>query len=74
VEKVQRRAVGMISGLRGHDYEERLKEMRLTTLDEKRHQAAMLQWSRLNVGEIIFSHLFSSLQSPDVHNRITDAK
>jgi hypothetical protein len=42
LEKVQRRAVAMVSGLQGHDYESRLKELGLTTLSERRHQADML--------------------------------
>jgi hypothetical protein len=43
LEKVQRRAVAMVSGLRGRDYEDRLRELGLTTLEERRHQADMLQ-------------------------------
>jgi hypothetical protein len=39
LEKVQQKAVKMVSGLRSHDYTERLKELRLTTLTERRHQA-----------------------------------
>jgi hypothetical protein len=50
LEKVQRRAVGMISGLRGRDYEERLRELRLTTLEERRHQADMLHMYKLCSG------------------------
>jgi len=41
LEKVQQRAVKMISGLRANEYEERLKELQLTTLAERRHQAEM---------------------------------
>jgi Reverse transcriptase (RNA-dependent DNA polymerase)/Endonuclease-reverse transcriptase len=43
LERVQRRTVGMISGLQAKDYEGRLKELELTTLEERRHQADMLQ-------------------------------
>ncbi len=43
LEKVQRRAVQMVSGLKAHTYEDRLKELGLTTLEEKRHQADMAQ-------------------------------
>jgi Reverse transcriptase (RNA-dependent DNA polymerase) len=41
LEKVQRRAVGMVSGLRSRDYEDRLAELNITTLAERRHQADM---------------------------------
>jgi hypothetical protein len=36
LEKVQRRAVNMISGLRATNYEEKLKELGITSLDERR--------------------------------------
>ncbi len=42
LEKVQKRAVGMVSGLGGTNYEEKLKELALTTLEERRHQADMV--------------------------------
>ena len=41
LEKVQQRAIKMISGLRASEYEDRLKELGLTTLEERRHQADM---------------------------------
>ena len=41
LEKVQQRAVKLISGLRAREYEDRLKELGLTTLEERRHQADM---------------------------------
>jgi hypothetical protein len=43
LEKIQRRAVGMVSGLKATTYEEILKELELTTLEERRHQADMVQ-------------------------------
>ena len=42
LEKVQRKAVGMVSGLTAHVYEDRLKELGLQSLEERRHQADML--------------------------------
>jgi hypothetical protein len=43
LEKVQRRAVAMVSGLYGRVYEDRLRELGLMTMEERRHQADMLQ-------------------------------
>jgi hypothetical protein len=43
LERVQKKAVGMVSGLSGTTYEEKLIELNLTTLEERRHQADMLQ-------------------------------
>jgi len=43
LEKVQRKAVGMVSGLNARSYEERLKELGMCTLEERRHQQDMIQ-------------------------------
>jgi hypothetical protein len=43
LEKVQKRAVGMVSGLKGRIHEEKLEELSLTILEERRHQADMVQ-------------------------------
>jgi ribonucleases P/MRP protein subunit RPP40 len=51
LEKVQRRAVAMVSGLQGQDYESRLKELGLTTLSERRHQADMLMMFKAAHGQ-----------------------
>jgi hypothetical protein len=51
LEKVQKRAVGMVSGLGGTNYEEKLKELGLTTLEERRHQADMLQAYKIITGK-----------------------
>ena len=40
---MQMRAVRMVSGLAGREYEERLAELGLTTLEERRHQQDMVQ-------------------------------
>ena len=41
LEKVQKKAVGMVSGLSEHMYEERLTALGLQSLEERRHQADM---------------------------------
>jgi hypothetical protein len=51
LEKVQKRAVGMVSGLQGSSYEEKLEELDLTTLEERRHQADMLQEYKILTGK-----------------------
>jgi hypothetical protein len=43
IEKIQKRAVSMVSGLKGKTYEEKLLELGLTTMEERRHQADMVQ-------------------------------
>jgi hypothetical protein len=43
LEKIQRRAISMISGLKSTTYEEKLKELGITTLEERRHQSDMVQ-------------------------------
>jgi hypothetical protein len=43
LERVQKRAVAMVSGLRSGVYEERLKELGLTTLEERRYMNDMVQ-------------------------------
>jgi hypothetical protein len=47
LEKVQRKAVGMVSGLHSQEYSARLKELKLTTLEERRHQADMLHMYKM---------------------------
>jgi ribonuclease P/MRP protein subunit RPP40 len=49
-EKVQKRAVGMVSGLKGRTYEEKIEELGLTTLEERRHQADMAQVYKIVTG------------------------
>ena len=43
LEKVQQKAVGMISGLKGKTYEEKLKELNLPTLEKRRYRADLIQ-------------------------------
>ena len=51
LEKVQKRAIRMVSGLRSQEYEERLGELELTTLKERRHQADMAMVHRILTGK-----------------------
>jgi hypothetical protein len=51
LEKVQRRAVNMISGLKAKTYEEKLLELGLTTLEERRHQTDMAQVYKIITGK-----------------------
>ena len=43
LEQVQKRAVRNISGLTGNTYEEQLKELRLTTLKDRRLRTDLIQ-------------------------------
>ena len=45
------RAISMESGLRGRAYEERLAELGLVTLEERRHQADMAMVHRIVHGQ-----------------------
>jgi hypothetical protein len=51
LETVQKRAVSMVSGLSGGTYEEKLRELGLTTLEERRHQADMVQVYKIVTGK-----------------------
>jgi hypothetical protein len=56
LENVQKRAVGMVSGLKERRYEERLRELRLTTLAERRHRADMQMVHKLMMNENGLDH------------------
>ena len=47
LEKVQQRAVRAVSGLTGHTYEERLEELRLPSLRDRRREIDMTQTYRI---------------------------
>jgi hypothetical protein len=51
LEKVQGRAVNMISGLKARTYAEKLRELELTTLEERRHQTDMAQVYKIITGK-----------------------
>jgi hypothetical protein len=50
-KKVQRRAVNMISGLKARTCAEKLRELGLTTLEERRHQRDMAQVYKIITGK-----------------------
>jgi hypothetical protein len=47
LEKVQQRAIKMVSGLKSNTYEERLQELNMPTLLERRHQADMVMTHKI---------------------------
>ena len=51
LEKVQQRAIKMISRLWASEYEDKLKELGLTTLEERRHQADMAMVYKVLTGK-----------------------
>ena len=51
LEKVQRRAVGLISGLRGQTYEEKLEELGLQTLQDRRVEADLVLVHKVLTGQ-----------------------
>ena len=61
LEKVQRRAIKMVSGLQSNTYEDRLRELGLTTLEERRHQADMVQTYKIETGKELVSNWFKSV-------------
>ncbi len=50
-DTVQRKMVGMVSGLCGINYEEKLAELVLTSHEEGRHQTDMLQVFKILTGK-----------------------
>jgi len=51
LEKVQRHAVGMISGLNSNSYEEKLLDLEMETLEERWHQIDMQQAFKILLGQ-----------------------
>ena len=50
LEKVQRRAVGMVSGLQARSYEQRLVELNLPSLGSRRWRGDMISVHRILTG------------------------
>jgi ribonucleases P/MRP protein subunit RPP40 len=68
LEDVQRRAVKMVSGLASREYEDRLAELGLTTLEERRHQADMHQVYKIVHGK---DHVEGLLELASTGERVT---
>ena len=51
LEKVQRRALAMISNLKGKSYEERLAEVKMTTLERRRERGDLITMYRIMTGQ-----------------------
>jgi ribonuclease P/MRP protein subunit RPP40 len=51
LEQVQKRAMRIVRGLKSDRYEERLKEIGLTTLEERRHRLDMVQTYKILTGK-----------------------
>ena len=51
LENVQRRAVAMVTNLRGRTYGERLAEMGMTTLENRRRRGDLIQMFRVMAGK-----------------------
>jgi ribonuclease P/MRP protein subunit RPP40 len=47
LEKVQRRAINMVSGLKSHDYNERLRELEIPTLTQRREELDMTEMYKI---------------------------
>jgi hypothetical protein len=50
LEKVQQSAIAMVSSLHSREYEARLKELKMFTPEERRHQADMLHMFKIMTG------------------------
>ena len=71
LEKVQKRAVNMVSGLKGNSYEDKLVELDMVTLKERRHQMDMLQAYKIVKGkDRVSKDTWFSMASENV-NRVT---
>ena len=51
LEKVQRRALAMVSNLKGKSYEERLAEVNMTTLEKRRERRDLITMYRIMTGQ-----------------------
>ena len=72
LEKVQMKAVAMVSGLAGREYKERLLELGLLTLEERRHQADMCQMHKImhGIGGLNHENWFEKASDSDRVTRV----
>ena len=71
IEKVQIKAVNMISGLRGNNYEEKLTELKLESLESRREMFDMVQVYKIlhNVDKVDETTWFTRIDNS--HERVT---
>ena len=71
IEKIQKKAVNMISGLHGINYDEKLKELKLTSLETRRKRFDMIQVYKIlhKVDNVEESTWFT--RTGLSHNRVT---
>ena len=70
LEKVQKRAVNMVVGLKGRTYEEKLKEIGLMSLKQRRLRGDMIQIWKYIHGKCPMAHDMLGM-SVDQHSRLT---
>jgi hypothetical protein len=75
LERVQRKAVAMVSGLAAREYDDRLRELGLLTLEERRHQMDMAQVYKMLTGKdkVNRERLFTMANTHGRHTRTADA-
>jgi hypothetical protein len=56
LEKVQRRAVNMVSGLKSHDYNDRLRELEMSTLSQRRDELDMTEMFKIMTKKSAVDH------------------
>ncbi len=73
LEKVQKRAVGMVKGLRGRTYEEKCRELELDTLVVRRERADLIQVYKILNGldQVDEKTLFTRVDSREENSRVT---
>jgi hypothetical protein len=74
LEKVQKKMVNMVSGLKSGSYEGKLAEIGLDTLEERRHIADMITMNKMahGVGEFGLQELFEPVQAHHATRAVAD--